>query len=141
MSDYQDFCEMFGGNASDPDFMDNWLAEYCTEISSAASDFKSKIESFDYEGLLSQYDVTEEEMIQIKSYMNIYNENDFKTQKATNKYITENNLWGEFPDIRSKNDHGSYTNIPGIFPKFYKITCEILKLKGRGAHLTKATRY
>lgn len=28
MSDYQDFCESFGGGASDPDFMDKWMEEY-----------------------------------------------------------------------------------------------------------------
>ena len=28
MGDYQDFCEAYGGCASDPDFMDNWLDKY-----------------------------------------------------------------------------------------------------------------
>ncbi|MGZ7455692.1 hypothetical protein ACXPVS_02450 [Pseudomonas sp. Ma2-10] len=142
MSDYQDFCEAFGGDASDPDFIDNWLAEYCTEISSKASDLQSKIESFDYEGLLAKYNLTKEEVVQIKSYMGIYCENNFKTQKAANNYITERKLWSEFPDIRSLNDHGLYINIPGILPKFYRITCEILEImKGAGAQLTKATKY
>ena len=27
MGDYEDFCESFGGDAGDPDFMDNWLYE------------------------------------------------------------------------------------------------------------------
>ncbi len=31
MGDYQDFCESFGGDASDSDFMDNWLDEYANE--------------------------------------------------------------------------------------------------------------
>lgn len=28
VSDYQDFCESFGGCASDPDFIDNWMEKY-----------------------------------------------------------------------------------------------------------------
>lgn len=28
MSDYQDFCESFGGCASDPGFMDEWMQKY-----------------------------------------------------------------------------------------------------------------
>jgi len=32
MGDYSDFCEEFGGSASDPDFMDQWIETYlCTE--------------------------------------------------------------------------------------------------------------
>ncbi|WP_208669496.1 hypothetical protein [Pseudomonas arsenicoxydans] len=31
MSDYQDFCESFGGCASDPDFMDKWMEEYLVD--------------------------------------------------------------------------------------------------------------
>lgn len=31
MSDYQDFCESFGGCASDPDFMDSWFNEYLSK--------------------------------------------------------------------------------------------------------------
>lgn len=142
MSDYQDFCEAFGGSASDPDFMDNWLAEHCGEISKASTEIQSKAKTFNYESLLVEYNLSKAEMDQIKSYMAIYSEHNFKTQKAENNYITENNRWDEFPDIRSLNDHGLYTNIPGIFPKYYRITCEILKItKGNGAQLTKATKY
>ena len=28
MGDYADFCESFGGSASDPDFMDRWMEEH-----------------------------------------------------------------------------------------------------------------
>ncbi|WP_319784114.1 hypothetical protein [Oceanisphaera sp. IT1-181] len=142
MSDYQDFCEAFGGSASDPDFMDNWLAEHAGDVSKTSSELQAKIKAFDYESLLVEYRLSEPEMVQIKNYMAIYSEHNFKTQKAANNYITENKRWDEFPNIRSLNDHGSYTNIPGILPKFYRITCEILKItKGNGAHLTKATKY
>ena len=122
--------------------MDNWLAEHCAEISSQSSELQSKIEAFDYKSLLVQYNLSKAEMVQIKNYMAIYSEHNFKTQKAANNYITESKRWDEFLDIRSLNDHGSYINIPGIFPKFYRITCEILKItKGSGAPLIKATKY
>lgn len=115
--------------------------QHCTETSLNICDSQSKIESFNYNGLLTKYSLTKEEVIQIKNYIGIYLGNNFKTQKAANNYISERKLWGEFSDIRSLNDHGSYKNIPGISPKFYRITCKILKIDGGGAQLTKATRY
>ena len=122
--------------------MDNWLAEHRPKISSKPSDLQSKIESYNYESALTKYRLTKEEMTQIKSYMIIYSSNNFNTQKMTNNFITENNRWNEFPDIRSLNNHGQHTNIPGILPKFYRITCSILDIiEGGGAKLTKATKY
>lgn len=113
-----------------------------TSLNFTRTEIQSKIETFDYKSLLVEYNLSRAEMVQIKNYMVIYSEHNFKTQNAANNYITENKRWDEFPDIRSLNDHGSYTNIPGIFPKFYRITCEILKItKGNGAPLTKATKY
>ncbi len=32
MSDYSDFCESYGGSASDPDFIDKWLDQYTSGI-------------------------------------------------------------------------------------------------------------
>lgn len=137
MSDYQDFCEAFGGCASDPDFMDNWLAEYGGD-----NYIKSPLSQFDYTDIAKKYELSNNEVEQIKIYMNIYNENNFKNQKDANKFITNENRWDEFPDIRSLNDHGTYKNVPGILPKFYRITCEILDItKGNGAQLIKATKY
>ncbi|MGN5012579.1 hypothetical protein ACTG24_16500 [Aeromonas veronii] len=137
MSDYQDFCEAFGGCASDPDFMDDWLAVYAHD-----SSVKSRLALFDYTDIANKYSLSNNEIEQIKSYMNIYNIQGFKSQKEANKYITNKNRWGEFPDIRSLNDHGAYKNVPGILPKFYRIICEILDItKGNGAPLIKATKY
>ena len=137
MGDYQDFCEAYGGCASDPDFMDNWLAEYAGDDS-----IKSHISKFDYTNLIAKYKLTSNEVQQIRSYMNIYCEHNFKYQKDAKRFITNENRWDEFPDIRSLNEHGSYKDVPGILPKFYRITCEILDItKGNGAPLTKATKY
>ena len=46
MSDYQDFCESFGGCASDPDFMDKWMDEYLVdEVKSKPIKVKTKTTS------------------------------------------------------------------------------------------------
>ena len=37
MSDYQDFCESYGGSANDPDFFDRWLNEYVTNTNQAST--------------------------------------------------------------------------------------------------------
>lgn len=151
MSDYQDFCESNGGCASDPDFMDNWLSESCSEDSSRASSKKNILEKnieykaitkFNYTNIKKEYELTELEFYQIKKYMDIFVDNKFIDQKDTNNYITEKKYWNKFSEIRSLNDHGEHKEIPGILPKFYRVTCDILKLtKGRGAQLTKATKY
>ena len=38
MSDYQDFCDSFGGSANDPEFFDQWLDEY---VNNSDQDAKS----------------------------------------------------------------------------------------------------
>lgn len=141
MSDYQDFCESFGGSANDPDFMDNWLSEHCLDYSTPPAKSFTLINEPEYEAILVKYKLSVSEMSQLKAYLAIYAEKGFKRQSDANQYITDNNLWDKFKDIRSMNDHGQYVNIPGILPKFYKVTCEILKLAGLGAPLTKATKY
>jgi hypothetical protein len=151
MGDYQDFCESNGGSASDPDFMDNWLSENCREEpprSFSKKDTPRKsieykaIKSFNYTSIKNEYKLTELEIIQIKKYMDVFVDNKFIEQKEANSFITEKRDWGMFSEIRSMNDHGEHKGIPGILPKFYRVTCEILNLtKGNGAHLTKATKY
>lgn len=140
MSDYQGFCEIYGGCASDPDFMREWMLQFDNKKSTLSQQQKIKI--FDFDSLKCQYNLTADEVNQIKKYMSIYGEKNFTSQKQANKYITYNNIWDEFPNIRSLNDHKEHKNVPGIIPKFYKITCDVLRLlKGDGNKLTKFTRY
>ena len=61
MSDYQDFCEAFGGCASDPDFMDNWLAEYGND-----SSIKYRLAQFDYTDIAKKYDLSNNEIEQVQ---------------------------------------------------------------------------
>lgn len=137
MSEYQDFCEAFGGCTSDPDFMDDWLTEYGGDKS-----IESKLSRFDYTDITKKYNLSNNEVQQIKDYIRVYNEHGFNSQKDANNFITNENYWDKFPDIRSLNLHGTYKDVPGILPKFYRITCEILNItRGNGAPLKKATKY
>jgi len=79
---------------------------------------------------------------EISQYIKIYRENRFKSHTQINNYITENDMWDEFPTIRSLNDHCEYENIPGILQKYFGIVSSILKINGdNGKPLTKATHY
>jgi len=84
---------------------------------------------------------TDEEQ-EVNRYIQIYIENDFKEHFEVNKYISFNNMWDLFPNIRSLNNHANNKEIPGILPKFYAIVCKKLDIKGAGgAALDKAEHY
>ena len=72
----------------------------------------------------------EPELEEIKNCIKIYRSNDFKEHHQINNYISENNLWHQFPTIRSLNDHGPHKEIKGIQPKYFAIICQILKISG-----------
>ncbi|GAB3535644.1 hypothetical protein [Photobacterium alginatilyticum] len=46
MGDYSDFCESFGGSASDPDFMDNWLDTYANTPAEKHYEYNEKLKRF-----------------------------------------------------------------------------------------------
>lgn len=69
---------------------------------------------------------------EINHYTKIFLENGFKEHYEVNRYISKMNLWDEFQNIRSLNDHGENKNIPGILPKFYAIVCKKLEITGAG---------
>lgn len=71
-----------------------------------------------------------QETSEINAYINIYRENNFFRHSQVNDHITENDLWGVFHTIRSLNDHGKYTEIPGIQPKYFEIVCGLLGISG-----------
>jgi hypothetical protein len=143
-SDWDYINEHMGGHDEDglPNFMRSFGFGEKFKNDIDYFDFQSTTESVDYKSLSIKYKLSKEETDQIKKYISIYSEHDFKSQNSANNYITKSKRWDEFPDIRSLNDHGSYANIPGILPKFYRITCEILRIeRGGGAQLIKATKY
>lgn len=52
MGDYSDFCEMYGGSASDPDFMDNWLDEHASPSTEDEEWYQENEEKSHYDILL-----------------------------------------------------------------------------------------
>jgi hypothetical protein len=53
MGDYSDFCESYGGSASDPDFMDNWLEEHASPSSGEEIWYIENEEKSHYDLLMS----------------------------------------------------------------------------------------
>lgn len=91
---------------------------------------------------ISSYNLTSKEESQVLEYIKIYKNESFEKHWETNNYITNNNLWDSFSEIRSLNDHGDHKRIPGILPKFYRIVCEILNIgSSNGAPLDKSEKY
>jgi len=79
---------------------------------------------------------------ELTEYISIFKDNAFKEHHEVNTYIDMNNMWDKFHNIRSLNDHGYSKNIKGIQPKYFKLICEELKIKGfEGAPLIKAMAY
>lgn len=73
-----------------------------------------------------------DEVTEVNKYMKIFRENAFSSHVEVNEYITDNNIWDQFPTIRSLNDHGNYKEIPGIQPKYFHIVCQLLGITGEG---------
>ena len=138
MSDYSDFCESFGGDPSDPEFMDNWLDNHASGNKPVARHI-SKTEEKNF---INDYKLTNKEWEQVKEYVLIFKKNSLKKHHEVNNYITNNNLWDDFSELRSMNDHGSNKVVHGITEKHFKLICEILNITGdNGAPLIKAERY
>lgn len=76
--------------------------------------------------------LSEDEENEINSYIYIYKKYNFVEHYEVNNFISRQNAWDKFPNIRSLNDHGVHKGIPGILPKFYAIICERLKIEGAG---------
>ena len=79
---------------------------------------------------------------EISHYIKIYIDNGFQEHYEVNSYISKNNIWDLFPNIRSLNDHGIHKEIPGILERFYAIVCKRLDIDGAGGTpLDKAEHY
>ena len=79
---------------------------------------------------------------EVNQYIKIYIDNGFQEHFEVNRYISQNNMWDSFPNIRSLNDHAHNKEIPGVLPKFYAIVCKRLGIDGAGGvALDKAEHY
>jgi hypothetical protein len=77
-------------------------------------------------------DVTQQDVKEIIQWISIYRDQCYIEHKDVNNYITRNNRWDDFPNMRSLNDHGSHKNVPGITPDFYRLCCNLLSIEGLG---------
>jgi hypothetical protein len=92
--------------------------------------------------LLYQSDLSLEDKYEINEYIKIFLDCNFTKHHEVNQYITRTEQWNKFPSIRSLNDHGKKTEIPGILPNIFAIICKELKIKGDGGTpLDKAKHY
>ncbi|WP_422732354.1 hypothetical protein ACOV1V_09645 [Leclercia pneumoniae] len=76
-------------------------------------------------------------------YISLFKEIGATEHYEVNEYITNNDMWYEFSQIRSLNDHGrGKENIPGIQPKFFREVCQRLKISGgKGSPLVRSKQY
>jgi hypothetical protein len=86
--------------------------------------------------------LTHQETAEISAYVRIFRENEFRVHSQVNNYITDNDLWSAFPTIRSLNDHGRFTEVPGIQPKYFEVACELTGISsGDGLPLDAFRKY
>ena len=78
---------------------------------------------------------------EIQKYIDIYRSKGLRAHFQVNEYITRNDLWHQFPTIRSLNDHGDFKNIQGIQPKYFEIICQILNISGENGRQLDAYRH
>ena len=129
-SDWEYFCQIHGGSVDDPEFLDKWL------------EGEEKAQVIDDEECANKYGISVNELYQVERYIFIFKSCSFTQHWQVNNYISKNNLWSEFDNIRSFNDHGANMHIRGILPKFFSLVCEILEINSsNGEPLTRSQRY
>ena len=144
-----EIAEMFGYSANDPDATDKILDDihrrncesYRSLKEGRVTDGPNGLKcSFDQ--VRQDYDLSDAEIAELKEYTGIFIENKFHLHYEVNQFINEHKRWGDFPCIRSLNDHGDSKGIRGILPKFFKVVCVLLGVDGEnGAPLDKAKKY
>lgn len=91
---------------------------------------------------VSDSELSQEETEQLLRYLKIFISNDFRRHWEVNEYISENDIWDKFSELRSLNDHGYPTKIKGITPKYFAIVCRALNIGGdNGAPLQDYEKY
>lgn len=99
-------------------------------------DFTRRIKSVAYSML------TNDEIEQLLNYLWIFKTQDCSAHYEVNQYISNNDLWEDFSELRSLNDHGYRKRIRGIAPHFYAIACGAMNMaKGDGQPLEDYERY
>ena len=79
--------------------------------------------------------LTLQEQREIDEYINIFKRFNFRKHHEVNNYISENELWNRFPNIRSENTHenGAVVDLEAVMEaKLVKKALDGLKVLGRG---------
>ena len=69
---------------------------------------------------------------EIIHYMSIYHTQKFSKHYEINNWITQNDLWERFRNIRSLNHHVGVVIVKGIRETYFKITCRLLAISDEG---------
>ncbi|EKR4921503.1 hypothetical protein GVH93_20410 [Escherichia coli] len=69
---------------------------------------------------------------EITHYMSIYHTQKFSKHYEINNWITQNDLWERFRNIRSINHHVGGVVVKGIRETYFKITCRLLAISDEG---------
>lgn len=70
------------------------------------------------------------EKYEISEWIKLYFKLGRPAHYEVNNYITKFELWDNFQNIRSYNDHGIHKEIPGVRPKIFRAICLILGTRG-----------
>lgn len=69
---------------------------------------------------------------EITHYISIYRTQKFSKHYEINNWITQNDLWEQFRNIRSLNHHVGGVVVKGIRETYFKITCRLLAISDEG---------
>lgn len=87
-------------------------------------------------------DLSKKEIKQLLKYLWIYLIEEYEEHWEVNQHITDEEMWDEFEELRSLNDHGYRNKIRGIAPRYFAIVCSALEITaGDGEPLIDYERY
>lgn len=73
-----------------------------------------------------------EETDQLAAYIMIFEDNDLDEHWEVNEYISDNDMWDEFDEIRALNTHGRGRQVKGIMPQYFALVCRVLAIRSDG---------
>jgi hypothetical protein len=76
----------------------------------------------------SYKELTIEQVCQVLIYIRIYKRESYTEHWQVNRYISNQNLWDYFSELRSLNDHGHPNKIKGITPFYFALICRVLEI-------------
>lgn len=79
---------------------------------------------------------------EIEKFIQIFESQQFSYHHEVCQFISMNNWWSEFPNLRSINEHVNASGVKGIEPKYFAMVCSILNLNEfHGSKLVSSAKY